>query len=397
MAWACKCDKPGECSVFKRQMVGRQYAICKGECDLSTTARAEYLRRWADAAGVAPPKVAGRASGKATGGGCCGGKGRTKGRLASLKVAVVDFWRDGLAIASDAVQRHREAVCEACPIRQGMLCAAPPEGCGCVLALKRKARAAACPQGKWFEHHDSYLPLVNPVRNLVMHVWPTRNGAWRWNLDQILRRIDLFNGKRVLGIVTDSTTETANAVKAHVAGHGFEFFEAANKKKLGEVVTFVPTMERVASTDPNGVTFRCHAKGSKHKPFGGEPQTVQRWAAAMYETLLDDWPAVADALESHTLAGSFKRYVGMGKIPYHYSGTFYWLRNHKVFSNPRWRQVAKTYAGVEMWPAVVASDSEAACLFSDYADAKTVGDAYLEKNWSAYISEELERWRAARR
>ena len=33
-----------------------------------------------------------------------------------------------------------------------------------------------------------------PRRNLIYHVWPVRGSTWRWNLDELKRRIDLFNG-----------------------------------------------------------------------------------------------------------------------------------------------------------------------------------------------------------
>lgn len=239
-------------------------------------------------------------------------------------------------------------------------------------------------------------PLVSvpfthePIRNLVMHVWPTRNGAWRWNLDQIINRLDVFNGKRIVGITTDDKTESANVVEDYLAGHGFEFITSLNIPKLAEMVTFIPSLEKVASSDPNEVTFRCHAKGSKHQNFGGEAHTVQRWTEAMYETCLDDLPAVDAALESHPMAGPFKRYTGLPQVPFHFSGSFYWLRHVPIFQR-NWRLTIQQYAGVELWPGKICQPYEAACLFHDNA-----GNIYDLNEWTNRIEPELKRWRDAR-
>ena len=42
-----------------------------------------------------------------------------------------------------------------------------------------------------------------PRRNLIYHVWPVRGAWWQWNLDQLKGRVDMFNGRRILGIVHD--------------------------------------------------------------------------------------------------------------------------------------------------------------------------------------------------
>jgi hypothetical protein len=229
-----------------------------------------------------------------------------------------------------------------------------------------------------------------PIRNLVMHVWPTRNGAWRWNLDQIINRLDVFNGKRIVGIAIDDNTESADAVKDYLAGHGFEFITSPNSPKLAEMVTFIPSLEKVASSDPNEVTFRCHAKGAKYQNFGGKAHTVQRWTEVMYETCLDDLPAVDAALESHPMAGPFKRYTGLPQVPFHFSGSFYWLRHVPIFQR-NWRLTIQQYAGVELWPGKICQPYEAVCLFHDNA-----GNIYDLNEWKNRIEPELKRWRDAR-
>ena len=99
-----------------------------------------------------------------------------------------------------------------------------------------------------------------PRRNLMYHVWPVRNSAWRWNVERLLRDIDLFNGRRIIGIAHDGMSEPPAAVRACFEGHGCEFIEVPNDPR-GECLTFPLMLERVASQDPADVTFYGHAKG----------------------------------------------------------------------------------------------------------------------------------------
>jgi hypothetical protein len=38
---------------------------------------------------------------------------------------------------------------------------------------------------------------------LICELSLVRGEMWRWNLDQLIKRIDLFNRRRILGIVQD--------------------------------------------------------------------------------------------------------------------------------------------------------------------------------------------------
>jgi hypothetical protein len=46
----------------------------------------------------------------------------------------------------------------------------------------------------------------SPRRNLLYHIWPITDSLWRWNVEQLLKRIELFNGKRVLSVFLDERT-----------------------------------------------------------------------------------------------------------------------------------------------------------------------------------------------
>jgi len=72
-------------------------------------------------------------------------------------------------------------------------------------------------------------PLVHaPRRHLMYHLWPVKGQTWRWNVELLLQRIDLFNGRRLVAIVTDDRTEDLATVQAAFAGHGVEFIVQPN-------------------------------------------------------------------------------------------------------------------------------------------------------------------------
>lgn len=213
------------------------------------------------------------------------------------------------------------------------------------------------------------------VRNLIYHIAPASgNGVWQRNVAQLLKRIDLFNGRRVVAIVTGQARrldyraefelDPPDRVKEALAGHVHEFIELPNDPKLREVVTFLPLLERVATTNPAEITFYGHAKGVTRPVNDGV--TVHRWADLMYETCLDYPALVEDHLSRLPITGTFKKVVhgfAGSASAWHYSGAFFWLRNSAVFSRPDWRRVDRQWWGNEAWPGLHFTPDEAGCLF----------------------------------
>jgi predicted O-methyltransferase YrrM len=231
-----------------------------------------------------------------------------------------------------------------------------------------------------------------PRRNLIYHVWPVRGSMWQWNIEQIKSRLDLFNGRRLIGIVYDARSELPSTVERCFAGHGCEFLVFPNQL-CGEVVTFPKMLRTVASTNSNEATFYAHAKGVKHEPSVPEP--VKRWTELSYRAALDDWPMVRDHLEQFALTGSFKM-LGRFRshrnlVDWHYSGTFFWLRHARVFSRDCFA-VPPFYCGVEIWPGKHFGRDEAGCLLFDNPGQL----AYSLQFWEAREAE-LARWEAERR
>ena len=95
------------------------------------------------------------------------------------------------------------------------------------LALDRGDCPAERARHSTFQFAQSVVPSVVPEpamglalpplglatrRNLIYHVWPKSGSNWQWNVEQILARIDLFNGKRIIAIVEGEHSDPAAAV-----------------------------------------------------------------------------------------------------------------------------------------------------------------------------------------
>jgi hypothetical protein len=237
-------------------------------------------------------------------------------------------------------------------------------------------------------------PLAaTPRRHLLYHLWPVRGGTWRWNVEQLLQRVDLFNGRRIVAVVSDQRTEDMATVRAAFGEHGFECIERPNAPN-GEAITFPHLLDMVADEGTSDVSFYAHAKGVKYEP--AFPPAVRRWAEVQYAVTLDHWPAVREQLDRFAMTGALRR---LGRFAnhqhvgdWHYSGTFFWFRHDAVFGARR-RDVPSFYGGVEAWPGVMFSRHEAGCLLLDNLRELP----YHERFWAQRGNPAFAQWQAAQR
>lgn len=204
-----------------------------------------------------------------------------------------------------------------------------------------------------------------PNRHLIFHIWPKRgNGVWQWNVQELLKRIELFDGKRIIGIATSDDTDSVKSVQDAFLGHRIDdWVVRRNDPIAGEGVTFVDMLELLPKD--SGVTFYGHAKGVKH----GDHRNVRRWTSIMYRACLDGRDACLGWLERFPMVGSL-RTCGFYAVPnchdWHYAGTFFWFRNRDVFAKPNWPQINKTlYGCVEVWPGMLFESRNTACVVGD--------------------------------
>jgi hypothetical protein len=232
-----------------------------------------------------------------------------------------------------------------------------------------------------------------PRRNLLYHVWPVHGSIWQWNIEQLKQRIDLFNGRRMIAIMQDAQCEPAEAVVAMLEGHGCEFVIRPNDPR-GEAVTFPEMLNRVASRDPNEITFYGHAKGVKYG--AGVTPAVRRWAEVLYRVTLDDWRSVWTQLQCGACTGAFRmlgrfrahRNVG----DWHYAGTFFWLRHAHIFDRGE-VAVPAFYGGVEAWLGMHFHRADTGCLFLDELRQLP----YHDRFWQELAEPALLHWEAALR
>ncbi len=214
---------------------------------------------------------------------------------------------------------------------------------------------------------DAYQNGAIPIarQQNIPYERPIVRNTWQRNVAQLRQRMSLFNGRRTVAIVTGLGLDPPDAVIREFAGEVEDWIILPNDASLREVVTFVPLLERCATTAPYECTFYAHAKGVTRSI---EDTNVHRWATIQYETCLDYWPLVELSLFGHPMAGSFKKigHIFEGsRSSWHYSGTFYWLRNAAVFSRQTWHEVDQKWWGNESWPGLHFAPDEVACLFHE--------------------------------
>ena len=223
----------------------------------------------------------------------------------------------------------------------------------------------------WSRSNPNDPPEFAATRHLLYFICPLAgNGVWQNNVSQLLKRIDLFTGKRVIAIVTGNTRrpgmrpqilDKPEAVQSAFAGHGCEFVTMPNNKALGEVVAWPTLWPHVLPGGSGDVTFYAHAKGvnrPKHSP-------THRWTEIMYETMLDHWKLIRESLILHPVICTFKKigfcFPGTSST-WHPHGTFAWVRNVDMAAR-KWQAVPQLWGGTEaVWGMLFRPEESAGLL-----------------------------------
>ncbi|MFV0446369.1 MAG: glycosyltransferase [Planctomycetaceae bacterium] len=227
------------------------------------------------------------------------------------------------------------------------------------------------------------------TRNLLYHVTPfDSNDIWLRNIHQLVKRLDLFNGRRLIAVATGDGLAPSEEVKAAFGTHEVEILPHPNSRELRENATFLKLLEQVTSTDPAEATFYAHAKGvAKDILCSGDPLGSRYWRNAMYHELLDDWGRIAELLEEYPVVGTHRRYHaeqpqiypdGCSSSDWHFAGTFFRFRNRDVFETNRWREVWQpTGWGAEAWVGRMFPFDQSACVAYDGLVDQYNPDSYV--------------------
>ena len=265
-------------------------------------------------------------------------------------------------------------------------------------AVKGTIRISTCDKCQMWEARQPTRSTLVPQtqynsesRHLLFHLWPkkTSAGTWQRNLDQLKQRWQLFTGKKVIAVATSIDTHSLEAVQDYMHGYDCEWVHVENDPALREVKTFYQLFDRVEGLP--GYTFYAQGKGVS-KPIN-RGVSIHSWTMAMYEILLDYWPLVEQNLKSKPVVGCFKKSApgmfGGSQSTWHYSGSFAWFKNDELFSR-NWRVIEQVWFGIESYPSMVFSDSEAACLFHCHNKQFNL---YSLGYWKK-VERELEQWRS---
>lgn len=241
------------------------------------------------------------------------------------------------------------------------------------------------------QHCSDYSPLTSSsTRNLLFHIQPLSNhGVWqRWVL-HLLKRMDLFNGKRAVAILTGDGYDPPEKVQEAFRGTIDHFIVTSNDSNLRETKTLFPLLQHVKTTDPKEATFWGHCKGITQQVSPGSMSHI--WGRVMLESCLDYWPLVSKLLEGYSTAGSFKK-VGWswGSSSWHYAGSFFWFRNAELFKR-NWTKIDTTWWGIETYPGSHFRENEAATIFYQ-ANAWEI-NPYLRGHWVSKILPAWKKWK----
>ena len=299
---------------------------------------------------------------------------------------------DDATPTSPADFAFRESCCGSCPQNVDSTCVL----CSCPLKAnafndgKLSWRSESCPVGKWFRQTDAAVPLVDPIRNLVFHIYPRHGCEWNWHrhVQHIIDNESIWTGKRVISIGTGNGLASPETVKRQFRGVRVDnWVVLPNKQTVGETEPFFESVKLIASQNANEVTFLAHTKGITHPQDSKE----SLWSEMMWETCLD-LPSVDDALRSHACVGPFKRHMKLLKSSWHYSGHFGWINHARVFGSPGWENIVQQRAGMEAWLGAFIANGDAACIFHDNPPIGFLHTDY----WENHVIPEFESWKAAR-
>lgn len=224
-------------------------------------------------------------------------------------------------------------------------------------------------------------PIPRPaitIRNLIYHVYADKkNEVWRKNVQQLTKRWNLFNGRRIIAVATCKEAHVLDTVKAEFSNstdslYSTEFIRFFNDANLREVATFLPMLDMIYSLSPVEATFYAHTKGNTNKKEN--TLGMARWRNAMYANLLDRPTDVKCELSLFSAVGTtvleggfnFPSKLKFGTGFWMFSGTFFWFRHDAIFSKPAWQNVPADRYGAEAWLGTFIPISEVQSMFQPW-------------------------------
>jgi len=310
--------------------------------------------------------------------------------------------RRSAALIAKIFEKH----CRVCPLYNSVeqACSA----CGCPVhdfgleANKLAWASESCPDGRW--------PIQRA--NLLYYVLPLRHpeNVWQWNVEQIRRRLSLFNGRRIVTIATAGPGERLALEPPEKVIEAFgdaaariEFIQRPNDQywetphfrrglvmlAYGVSADEADTIIRTAGNEGNKelpsfpsvrnssseATFYAHAKGVRR----AKQEAVRAWTQKMYAHNLDRWDEIRELLSVYPCCGIAQQPSNPANLRdgggWHFAGTFFWF-NHALFGGETWKNLRDHTHAVEGYLSAQFRADEAYCLAF-----KNCGPVYTASSW----------------
>jgi hypothetical protein len=224
------------------------------------------------------------------------------------------------------------------------------------------------------------------IRDLIYHICPLLdNDIWIRNVEQLLARFHVFNGRKVIAIATGERMHSPDMVMGLFRGHDMvRFMKVPNDRNLREVASFPLLLDAVETENENVACFYAHTKGNSTVD---SVEGATYWRNVMYLKLLDEWQDRMKDLEAGAAAVG-THLIGWPKgtrSPYPsrlmhgqwmFAGTFFWFRSARIFTHPDWRQVPRDRYGAEAWLAGLFERDQVKCCFQPWPPGTMHPDPY---------------------
>jgi hypothetical protein len=230
-----------------------------------------------------------------------------------------------------------------------------------------------------------------PVYHLHYFIYPRFADSVQYHLEKLKQYSGVVNGKRVVCVATDD--RTIQDTIAPVLSDYFDIvYHRPNDPRRRELVGFIDTLSHFADSGADDVIMFAHAKGQQD--WTHESSTIRQWCDVMYDTTLGNVNNVTRAMsEGYAVAGPFRVVGQFRSTPYrwHYSGTFFAARAHRVFETANWQKTCRHFWGSESWVGRHFHLDESKCLFCDHIPG---GMLYRPEFWEQRVAPEIAKWEA---
>lgn len=208
-------------------------------------------------------------------------------------------------------------------------------------------------------------------KNLLHYCWIEnidKLPMWfMWNYQLLKLYSNVFDGYKLIyvGVDTQPTKEFEDKVVQL-----FSFLDSSdthlvlvkNNPHVRESEYFLPMLRKLKdNSDEVSMSFYSHTKGTSHagESNPGRIASIKKWMTAMYFFNLGMVDESEQAIKMGNMFSGILRIaipIGPLVVPWHYSGTFFWINNPVLFSTKNWDYHYVHRHSTESYPGYMCPD-----------------------------------------